>query len=80
MLKQEWLVRKEGKCVHVPFICNNVLEYADNNELTIDEVESLKYLIHQNRDLARCYISDQELMYDMLRMAYKLEVAINKHI
>ena len=80
MLKQEWLVKKEWNRVYVPFICSNVVDYANQNELSGDEVESLKYLIHQNRDLAECYISDQEVMYDMLKMADKLEAAIAKYI
>lgn len=80
MLKPEWLVKREWNRVSVPFICSNVIDYATNNELTTDEIESLKYLIHQNRDLAEYYISDQEVMYDMLRMANKLEAAISKRI
>ena len=80
MLKSEWLVRREGNCVHVPFITNSVLDYATNNELTIDEVNSLKELVEYSRDMADCYMSDQEVMYDMLNTADKLEAAISKRI
>jgi len=80
MLKQEWLVRREGNCAHVPFISNNVIEYVTGNQLTSDEVNSLRELVIQNRDLADCYISDQEFMFDMLNMADKLEAAIAKYI
>ena len=78
MLKSEWLVRREGNCVHVPFICNNVLEYATENQLSNDEVNSLKELVIYNRDLAECHMSDQEFMFDLLAMADKLEAAIAK--
>ena len=80
MLKQEWLVKREGKHVLVPIIFNNVLEYVATNELTTDEVNSLKELVEQNRDMADCYMSDQEFMFDMLHMADKLEAAIAKYI
>lgn len=78
MLKKDWLVRREGNCVHVPFISDNVLNYVTTNELTEDEVNSLKELVEQNRDLAECYMSDQEFMFDLLAMADKLEAAIAK--
>lgn len=80
MLKKEWLVRREGKFVDVPFISNNVLKYATENELTSEEVESLKDLVAQNRDMADCYMSDQEVMFDMLKMADRLGAAIAKYI
>lgn len=80
MLNKDWLVRREWNRVYVPFICSNVIEYANGNELTDEEVESIKYLIHQNRDIAECYLSDQDLMYDLLKMADKLEAAIARYI
>lgn len=80
MLKQEWLVERKGNRILVPFICNNVIKYATENELTSDEVNSLRELAIQNRDLADCYMSDQEFMFDMLNMADKLEAAIAKYI
>ena len=80
MLKQEWLVERKGRYVSVTFICDNVVEYASNNELTEEEVESLKDLVEQNRDLAECHESDQEFMFDILKMADRLEAAIAKYI
>lgn len=80
MLKKEWLVERKGRYVSVPFICDNVVKYATENELSSEEVESLKDLVQQNRDMADCHMSDQEFMFDMLRMADKLEAAIAKYI
>ena len=80
MLNKDWLVRREGKCVHIPFISNAVLNYVAVNELTEDEVNSLKELVQQNRDMADCHMSDQEFMFDILNMADKLEAAIAKYI
>ena len=79
MLNKDWLVRREGNCVYVPFICNNVVNYATANELTTEEVNSLKELVSYNRDMADCHMSDQEFMFDMLAMVDKLEATIAKY-